>query len=139
MLVRPKMLRAGHMLPKIPRPILIICRPKTKEEMREMEAKGETGKWRRKGRRRRRGRNQRINRPPQKYIFFYFYHINFISFFFITDFLYFFIVIFIISILLVFLLPIFYTFSLSYFFLSIFSYYFFIIDLLLKFLYIDFY
>jgi hypothetical protein len=39
MLAGPEMLRAGHMLPKIPQPIPIICRPKpkTKEEMREME------------------------------------------------------------------------------------------------------
>src|SRR2546421_11587343 len=63
MLVRPETLRAGHVLPKIPRQILIICRhkPKTKGEVEEMG---------RKGRRRRRG-IQRIN-CLSKNIFFIF-------------------------------------------------------------------
>ena len=42
MLISLEMLRAGHTLPKIPKPIPIICRPKTKK-MREIEAKGEIG------------------------------------------------------------------------------------------------
>jgi hypothetical protein len=42
MLVRPETLRAGHVLPKIPRQIPIICRhkPKTKGEVGEMGEKG---------------------------------------------------------------------------------------------------
>ena len=76
----PEMLRAGHMLPKIPQPIPIICRlkPKTKEEMREMEAKGEMGEMEEKGAKEKKGTNPENKSPAAKI---YFYHINFISFF----------------------------------------------------------
>src|SRR5947207_5125017 len=82
MLVRPETLRAGHVLPKIPRQIPIICRhkPKTKGEVGEMREKGAKEKK----------RNPENKSPVEKIFFFYFYHIVF----FITDFLYFFIIIF---------------------------------------------
>ena len=85
----PEMLQAGHMLPKIPQPIPIICRlkPKMKEEMREMEEKGAKEE---------KGTNPENKAPAAKIYIFYFYHINFISFF---------------------LLPIFCTFLLLYFLL----------------------
>jgi hypothetical protein len=73
MLASPEMLRAGHMLPKIPRQILIICRPKpkTKEEMREMEAKGETGEMEEKGAKEEKGTKPENKSPAAKiYIFF---------------------------------------------------------------------
>jgi hypothetical protein len=72
MLVSPKMLRAGRMLPKIPQPILIICRPKpkTKEEMREMEAKGGMGEMKEKGAKK---ENPENKSPAAKKYIFYFY------------------------------------------------------------------
>src|SRR5947208_745514 len=66
MLVRPETLRAGHVLPKIPRQIPIICRhkPKTKGEVGEMGEKGAKEKKR-----------NPENKSPIFY--FYFYHIVF--------------------------------------------------------------
>lgn len=71
MLVSPEMLRAGHMLPKI-QPIPIICRPKpkTKEEMREMEAKGGMGEMKEKGAKEDKGANPE-NKSPAAKIYFY--------------------------------------------------------------------
>lgn len=83
MLTGPEMLRAGHMLPKIPQPIPIICRPKpkTKEEMGEMEAKGEMGEMKKKGAKEEEGTNPENKSPAAKIYIFLFYHINFISFY----------------------------------------------------------
>src|ERR1041385_5105213 len=95
MFIRSKMLRVGHVLPKIPRQIPIICRhkPKTRGHAREM---GEKGAKEKKG-------NPENKSPAEKIYFFLFLSYHFISFFFITDFCTFFIIIFfIISILLVF-------------------------------------
>ena len=72
MLVRPETLRAGHVLPKIPWQILIICRHKLK-------MKGEVGEMGEKGAKEKK-RNPE-NKSPAAKIFFYFYHISFISFF----------------------------------------------------------
>src|SRR2546423_499448 len=84
MLVRPETLRAGHVLPKIPRQIPIICRhkPKTKGEVGEMGEKGAKEKKR-----------NPENKSPIFY--FYFYHI---VFFYNRFFLLFIIIFFIISI-----------------------------------------
>ncbi len=64
----PEMLQAGHMLPKIPQPIPIICRlkPKIKEEMREMEEKGAKEE---------KGTNPENKAPAAKiFIFYQFYY-----------------------------------------------------------------
>src|ERR1041384_782687 len=98
MFVRPKMLRVGHVLPKIPRQIPIICRhkPKTKGHARKMGEKGAKEKK----------RIQRINRLPKKYFFiFIIFFIISILLFFITDFLYFFVIFYY---FIFFLLPIYY-------------------------------
>src|ERR1041385_6501274 len=92
MFVRLKMLRVGHVLPKIPWQILIICRhkPKMRGHAREM---GEKGAKEKKG-------NSENKSPAEKIFFFYiillvffynqflyifyyyiFYYINFISFY----------------------------------------------------------
>src|SRR6059058_2916094 len=104
-LVRPETLRDGHVLPKIPRQILIICRHKPK-------TKGEVGEMGRKGRRRRRG-IQRINRPSKKYFFLFLSYRFFYNRFFVLFYYYIFYYInfyhrFIIEILLYFLLYRFY-------------------------------
>src|ERR1044071_1430573 len=83
MFVRPKMLRVGHVLPKIPRQIPIICRhkPKTRGHAREMG-----DKWAKEKK-----RNPENKSPAEKIFFFYFYHIILLVFF-ITDFCTFFII-----------------------------------------------
>src|SRR2546421_245507 len=66
MLVRPETLRTGHVLPKIPRQIPIICRhkPKTKGEVGEMGEKGAKEKK----------RNPENKSPVEKIFFFFFYY-----------------------------------------------------------------
>src|ERR1044071_3844247 len=129
MFIRLKMLRVGHVLPKIPRQIPIICRhkPKTRGHVREM---GEKGAKEKKG-------NPENKSPAEKIFFFYFYHIILLVFF-IIDFCTFFIIFFIISILLVF----YYRFFILFYYillLYLFFYYRFIIELLLYFLLYRFY
>src|ERR1051325_7986266 len=117
MFTRPKMLRVGHVLPKIPRQIPIICRhkPKTRGHAREM---GEKGAKEKKG--------NPENKLPAEKIFFLFLSYHFISFFY-NRFLYiFYYYIFYYINFISFLLPIFYTFLLYFITLS-----FFITDLLL--------
>jgi hypothetical protein len=69
MFVRPKMLRVGHVLPKIPRQIPIICRhkPKTRGHAREM---GEKGAKEKKG-------NPENKSPAEKIFFFFIFIISF--------------------------------------------------------------
>jgi hypothetical protein len=112
MFVRPKMLRVGHVLPKIPRQIPIICRhkPKTRGHAREM---GEKGAKEKKG-------NPENKSPAEKIFFFYFYHIILLVFFY-NRFLYiFYYYIFYYINFISFLLPIFYTFLLYFITLSFF-------------------
>src|ERR1044071_10150401 len=73
MFIHPKMLRVGHVLPKIPRQIPIICRhkPKTRGHAREMEEKGAKEK---KG-------NPENKSPAEKIFFFLFLSYHFIIFF----------------------------------------------------------
>ena len=68
------MLQAGHMLPKIPQQIPIICRrkPKTKEGMRKMEAKEEMGEMEEKGAKEEKGTNPENKSPAAKIYFFLF-------------------------------------------------------------------
>src|ERR1041384_4099150 len=105
MFVRPKMLRVGHVLPKIPRQIPIICRHKlkTRGHAREM---GEKGAKEKKG--------NPENKSPAENIFFIisillvFYYRFFILFYYILLLYLFFYYRFIIELLLYFLLYRFY-------------------------------
>src|ERR1041385_3859270 len=109
MFVRPEMLRVGHVSPKIPRQIPIIClhKPKTRGHAREMGEKGEKEK---KG-------NPENKSPAEKIFFFYFYHIILLVFFY-NRFLYiFYYYIFYYINFISFLLPIFYTFLLNFYYI----------------------
>src|SRR5437588_7237287 len=102
MLVRPKTLRAGHVLPKIPRQILIIChhKPKTKGEVGEMGEKGAKEKK----------RNPENKLPVAKIFFFIFIISILLVFFYNRFFVLFYYYIFYYIDFISFLLPIFYTF-----------------------------
>src|SRR5438128_2151771 len=76
MLVCPETLRAGHVLPKIPWQILIICRhkPKTKGEVGEMGEKGAKEKK----------RNPENKSPIFFFYFYYFFLLYFVLYLFFS-------------------------------------------------------
>src|SRR5947207_2047182 len=76
MLIRPKMLRAGHVLPKIPWQIPIICRHKPK-------TKGKTEKW---GEKAKEKKGNPENKSPTAKIFFFIFIISILLVFFYNRF-----------------------------------------------------